>query len=140
LQIFNAYSEIFKKYHPNSYWAYTHNIDPYLISDFEKVSVSQYASAFEATGRSALRCNYNVNRYFVSLYSSTKGTTILKKISFFKSLWTNSYCEYKYSWIINLFNPFLFCLNAPAHFSNKSKNKALKFLNKKFPNKSEFEN
>ncbi len=70
-------------------------MDPYLVSDFKKVSNSLYGNALEATGHSGLRNNFEMNRYFISLYSFSNGNTILKKISAWKSLSTNLYCEYK---------------------------------------------
>jgi hypothetical protein len=93
----------------------------------------------EGTAKSQLRNNFALNRYFISLYSYSKGNTILKKFGIFKTKRTNLYSDSNRINQVSFYKPNLFCVNSTPQDSEKTKAKVIKFFEKKYPVKSQFE-
>ncbi|MDR0857390.1 MAG: Stealth CR1 domain-containing protein [Mycoplasmataceae bacterium] len=139
LQVFNAYAEIFKEYNPKNYWGITHCMDPNVISDFKSMENSQWKNLLFYTQTSPLRSNYNLQHLFANLYSYRNGNTIIHKLSKHESLSMNAYTTSKSLWKIKKFNPNLYAINARAKDTNKDKAKVKAFLDKKYPDISQYE-
>jgi len=99
------------------------------------VEESIFKEPLLATINNTYRNFYDVSRHLVNYYFAKEGGSILRKTSNLKEMvvqWNTLFC-------INLFRPTLFCINDSASCKEKGKMKIVKFLNKKFPNKSSFE-
>ncbi|GMO14973.1 MAG: hypothetical protein Ta2E_05590 [Mycoplasmoidaceae bacterium] len=121
-----------------------HNMTAHVKTDYNDIiENSSYKYLFKHTIYSKFRSYYCIQRIFIYFLLGKQNKVVFKylgnNVFSTKRHKDQLYCESSYKWIVNLFNPNLFCMNASKHQKSKEIKKVRKFLNKKFPNKSQFE-
>ena len=130
-----------------------HNIDPYIKSSMiECRNHPMLVQYLDTQIRNKFRTNWELQRWIFNLFDVIHGRAILKRARRFKKAkhWIynlihyhkckNSpmYCENAAMEMRNV-NPPLFCINDTENITDEIRQQNWDFLNKKFPNKSEFE-
>ncbi len=141
----------FIKYMPH------HNIDAYRKSDFSKCK-ELFAEQIRQTINRHFRNDNDLHRSIVQYYTLATKNGILKRMgrfnrpmSFLDKIKCVIHNSYNYDskmihitspdieYVINKYNPTLFCLNDGERADNECRMRARAFLEKKFPKKSSFE-
>ncbi len=127
-----------------------HNIDSYLKSDFE-ICTEIFKTEFNETIHHTFRKETSILRQVVDFYSLTENHAKPKNVSIKK--WQKYLIRYTPFCRVDSFyqgnnqklrrikqyNPALFCINDTEYSSDKDRQVAFEFLNKRFPSKSSFE-
>jgi len=115
---------------------HTHNFVAQRKSHWKyMVEESNFKEPFAATRNNTYRNFYDVSRHLVNYHFAMTGGAILRRVSWAKEMsteWSSIFC-------IDLFRPVLFCINDSKSAKDKQRKKVVRFLNKKYPNKSSFE-
>ncbi|MDR2830349.1 MAG: hypothetical protein LBB45_04840 [Methanobrevibacter sp.] len=120
-----------------------HNMTPHVKSDYNDVIFNgKYKRQFENTIYSQFRSYFNIQRILVYLILKKENKVIFKNLGTENGpkRWKDQlYCENSNKYLVKLFNPNLFCLNASTKQNEREIKSVKKFFEKKFPNKSSFE-
>ncbi len=145
-QLMYAIKTIDARFHKYFYMEPHHNIDAYLKKDF-KNCVHEFKKEFDKATCHHFREERSISRLVVGLYSVLKNHAYLKLVN-------NKYYSCENSELSNdsliisnsdnleqiiQANPVLFCINDTEFSVQKNREKAKAFLEKRFPDKCEFE-
>lgn len=114
-----------------------HNIDSYEKSEYKHVR-NTFKNEIESTLNHHKRANDDIQRILYQYAPLAEGKASLKYVDSKESL-RISINKDKYYRKYAKTNPLLFCLNDSEFATATDRKKAHKFLEKRFPNKSEFE-
>ena len=130
-----------------------HNIDPYIKSSMIQCrNHPMITQDIDIQIRNKFRTNWELQRWIFNLYDLVHGRAILKRARHFKKSkhWIYNLMHYRKCKCSPMYcenatlamqhaNPPLFCINDTENINDKIRQQNWDFLNKKFPNKSEFE-
>ncbi len=144
--IYKAYitaKEAFKKDYP--YFSH-HNIDSYRKSLFTNC-IAEFNDEFKKTAYNRFRTLEDMQRMIISFYSLAKDEAVLRDVnlSIFEKLLRKSpdsdYCNLKKKLLDKIINSEskLICINDCRKTTDEDREYLKEILNKKFPNKSQFE-
>ncbi len=114
-----------------------HNIDAYLKSDCQHVE-TMFRDEIEPTFVNHVRRNNDVQRSIYHYVALAEKRGHLRYVSQRESLRVHIQNE-KHYLKLERYNPILFCINDSEYASEKDRERAADFLQKRFPDKSQFE-
>lgn len=130
-----------------------HNIDPYIKSSMAQCRNHPLLTRdFAIQIRNKFRTNWEIQRWIFNLYDLAHGRAVFKRVRYrkkakhwiynriYKDNYMNApmYCDNTNNIPANA-NPSLFCINDTPNTTDEIRKQNWEFLNRKFPDKSQFE-
>lgn len=114
-----------------------HNIDAYLKSDFQRTE-EMFQDEIRKTYANHVRCANDIQRSLFSYAALAEKRGHLKYVTQRVSFRLHIHKE-RYYEKFNRYNPTFFCMNDSEYATEANRLQAQAFLEKRFPNKSQFE-
>ncbi|MBP1677720.1 MAG: glycosyltransferase [Bacteroidetes bacterium] len=115
-----------------------HNIDAYLKSDCRRMAEKVFKTEFEAMHYNRLRSPEDIERIVFSYVALAEKRGVLHYCSKKESLYIHIHKDRHYK-NLGKYNPIFFCMNDSQYAQDSDRRKSTLFLNKLFPEKSQFE-
>lgn len=115
-----------------------HNIDTYLKSDYQKGVEETLRDEYSASNRNHIRSNNDIHRSVLSYIALAEKRAVRRYVNGKESFYVNIQKEQDYQ-KLERNHPLFFCMNDSENATDNDRKKAKEFLEKKFPQKSEFE-
>lgn len=115
-----------------------HNIDAYLKSDLQKTE-EMFSKEIKATYQNHVRSTNDIQRSIYSYVALAEKHAHLCYVTQRTSFRLHIHKEEKHYKRFRAYNPVLFCVNDSEYATDENRRKAKEFLEKRFPNKSQFE-
>lgn len=114
-----------------------HNIDAYLRSDYEHAG-NVFKKEIEATYSNHVRSANDIQRNMYSYVALAEKRAHLNYVTQKTSFRLHIDNDGNYS-KLEKYNPLFFCMNDSEYANDNDRKRAVSFLEKRFPNKSQFE-
>lgn len=115
-----------------------HNIDAYLRSDYQRLVEKTFCNEFAANNKNHLRSDDDVHRSIISYSALAEKRGQLRYVTERESVHLKIHRKYHYKKLED-YQPLFFCMNDSEYANDYDRNIAKTYLEKRFPNKSEFE-
>lgn len=115
-----------------------HNIDAYLKCDYRHVAVDVMNEEFMANRKNRMRSDDDVQRIVFSYVPLAEKRARLRYVTGKESLHVEIHKDRHYARLDRL-RPMFFCMNDSEYATDEDRMKAKAYLEKRFPEKSEFE-
>ena len=115
-----------------------HNIDSYLKSDMQRVVEDYFRDEFVANNKNRMRSNNDIQRILFSYTALALKRGKLRYVTRKESMHVEIQKERHYR-RLEKFRPMFFCMNDSEYAKDKDRKTAKEYLERRFPDKSEFE-
>lgn len=115
-----------------------HNIDSYLKSDMQRVVEDYFRDEFAANNKNRMRSNDDIQRILFSYTALALKRGKLRYVTRKESMHVEIQKERHYR-RLEKFRPMFFCMNDSEYAKDKDRKTAKEYLERRFPDKSEFE-
>lgn len=115
-----------------------HNVDAYLKSDYQKIVEITLRAEYSASNRNHMRSDNDINRSVLSYIALAEKRAEKRYVDKKESFYVNIQKAKDYQ-TLEKNHPLFFCMNDSEKVTDDDRKKAKEFLEKRFPNKSEFE-
>lgn len=115
-----------------------HNIDSYLKSDMQRVVEDYFRDEFAANNKNRMRSNDDIQRILFSYTALALKRGKLRYVTRKESMHVEIQKERHYR-RLEKFRPMFFCMNDSEYAKDEDRKTAKEYLERRFPDKSEFE-
>lgn len=115
-----------------------HNIDSYLKSDMQRVVEDYFRDEFVANNKNRMRSNDDIQRILFSYTALALKRGKLRYVTRKESMHVEIQKERHYR-RLEKFRPMFFCMNDSEYAKDEDRKTAKEYLERRFPDKSEFE-
>ena len=115
-----------------------HNIDSYLKSDMQRVVEDYFRDEFVANNKNRMRSNDDIQRILFSYTALALKRGKLRYVTRKESMHVEIQKERHYR-RLEKFRPMFFCMNDSEYAKDADRKTAKEYLERRFPDKSEFE-
>lgn len=115
-----------------------HNIDSYLKSDMQRVVEDYFRDEFVANNKNRMRSNDDIQRILFSYTALALKRGKLRYVTRKESMHVEIQKERHYR-RLEKFHPMFFCMNDSEYAKDEDRKTAKEYLERRFPDKSEFE-
>ena len=115
-----------------------HNIDSYLKSDMQRVVEDYFRDEFVANNKNRMRSNDDIQRILFSYTALALKRGKLRYVTRKESMHVEIQKERHYR-RLEKFRPMFFCMNDSEYANDEDRKTAKEYLERRFPDKSEFE-
>ena len=115
-----------------------HNIDAYKKSYYRQIVEVKLCKEYMLNDKNHIRSNNDTHRSVISYMSLAEKHGLLRYVSQKESMLVRIHKEKDYR-KLEEFGPMFFCMNDSEYATDKDRAKVKDYLEKRFPNKSEFE-
>lgn len=115
-----------------------HNIDSYLKSDMQRVVEDYFRDEFAANNKNRMRSNDDIQRILFSYTALALKRGKLRYVTRKESMHVEIQKDRHYR-RLEKFRPMFFCMNDSEYAKDEDRKTAKEYLERRFPDKSEFE-
>lgn len=115
-----------------------HNIDAYLRSDYKRFVEVTFRNEFQANNKNKMRSDDDVHRSVLAYAALAEKHGTLRYVTRKESMLVKIHRKRYYD-MLDKYCPMFFCMNDSEYATDNDRTTAKAYLEKRFPNKSDFE-